>query len=92
MHSVSEALGELLTTLHGAQIDLANNQLCGLDANGDGTYTAEGIKTIASAISISASLTRIDLRNNQLGYQGAMHIAKSIAVRRVVMHFCSEFM
>ena len=69
-----------LTAFSLAQIDLGGNQLCGVDRCGRGTYTAEGIKAIASAISVSASLTSIDLRKNQLGYQGAMHIAKGIAV------------
>ena len=40
------------------QIDLRSNQLCGLDFRGAGTYTAEGIKAIASAIAVSGSLTQ----------------------------------
>ena len=47
-----------------AQIDLSCNQLCGLDRYGDGTYADEGIKAIANGISVSASLTSIDLRGN----------------------------
>ena len=49
----------LLTTLPSAQIDLASNALCGVDKNGNGEYSVEGIKAIASAISISASLQRV---------------------------------
>ena len=40
-------------------INLGRNELCGLDDHGDGTYTAEGIIAISSAISVSKSLTEI---------------------------------
>ena len=67
-----------------AQIDLSNNSLCGLTAGHfghiSGTYNAEGIKAIASAISVSASLTSINLRANYIGAEGAKHIAEGIAV------------
>ena len=67
-------------TLTCAQIDLSNNQLCGLDFRSRGTYKTEGVKAIASAISVSASLTSIDLSDNWLGDKGAKHIAEGIAV------------
>ena len=43
-------------------------------------YTPEGPIAIANAIRNSASLTRIDLWGNNLGRQGAKHIAEGIAV------------
>ena len=46
------------------QISLANNQLCGLDFVGNGTYTDVGIKAIATAMGVSHSLTAADLRYN----------------------------
>jgi hypothetical protein len=49
-----------------AQLNIANNQLCGLDfILGRGTYTAEGIKTIADALRVSASLTSVSLLANK---------------------------
>ena len=69
-------------TLFCAQIDLAGNQLCGLNYKGHGTYTAEGIKAIASAISVSASLTAADLRYNCLddvAEQGLRDVVKDLA-------------
>ena len=54
------------------QLDLANNQLCGLDGEGFGEYTAEGITAIADALCVNGSLTAIgkgglDLRGNNIG-------------------------
>ena len=40
--------------------------LCGIDEDGDGTYSADGMKAIAESISLSASLTSINLGNNNL--------------------------
>ena len=48
------------------QLGLAYNLLCGLDENGRGTYTAEGITAIADALRVNSSLTSLDLENNQL--------------------------
>ena len=36
---------------------LNNNQLCGLDLDGDGTYTAEGIIKLSDALKVNKSLT-----------------------------------
>jgi hypothetical protein len=41
--------------------------LCGIDENGDGTNSADGIKAIAESISVSPSLTSIDLSSNNMG-------------------------
>merc|ERR1712054_579995 len=40
-------------------VDLSCNQLCGLDVHGNGTYTAEGITTIADALLISGGMTSV---------------------------------
>jgi hypothetical protein len=49
-----------------SQLGLAYNLLCGIDENGRGTYTAEGITAIADALRVKSSLTSLDLENNQL--------------------------
>ena len=52
----------------------------------------DGAQAVADYISVSASLTRIDLRKNILGDEGAKHIAKGIAVSASltqVLAFCS---
>ncbi len=47
-------------------LNLSDNQLCGLDNRGRGTYTAEGITAIADALRVNGWLTSIDLSENQL--------------------------
>ena len=42
-----------------SQLDLSQNELCGLDWRGLGTYTSEGITAIAEALKVTASLTKI---------------------------------
>ena len=41
------------------QLDLSNNQLCGINSRGQGTYTAEGITAIAEALKVTGSLTKV---------------------------------
>ena len=59
-------------------MDLSDNQLCGLDSYGRGTYSSEGIKAIADALRVSASLTECDLVYNQIGDEGAKFIAEAL--------------
>ena len=61
-----------------AQIDLSHNQLCGLDENGYGTYTAEGIKAIASAISVNASLTYCNVLESNIDNEAAQMLVKVV--------------
>jgi hypothetical protein len=42
------------------QLYLSVNELCGLDRDGDGTYTAEGITAIADALRVNGGLTKIE--------------------------------
>ena len=67
--------------LSSVQINVSYNQLCGLDWQGNGTYTAEGIKAIASAISVSASLTAADLRWNSLDLDAKQQVRDSVRGR-----------
>ena len=50
-------------------LNLAQNQLCGLDKDtyGHGTYTAKGITAIADALRVNGGLTSVELRGNMLG-------------------------
>ena len=38
---------------------LSGNELCGIDAYGNGTYTAEGIIKLSDALKINATLTSL---------------------------------
>jgi Ran GTPase-activating protein (RanGAP) involved in mRNA processing and transport len=60
------------------QVNLANNQLCGINRLGVGTYNADGIKAIAKAISVTPSLTSIDLSGNNLRDEGAKVLAPAL--------------
>ena len=53
-----------------SQINLSENELCGLNWTGQGTYTAEGITAIANALKVTASLTSMSLADNELGDDG----------------------
>ena len=48
------------------QLDLSNNELCGVDSCGRGTYTAEGFTAIADALRVNGGLTSLNLSENQL--------------------------
>ncbi|KOO34547.1 protein nlrc3 [Chrysochromulina tobinii] len=47
-------------------INLSWNTLCGLDWEGKGIYTAEGITAIADVLRVNGGLTSLDLSSNQL--------------------------
>ena len=40
-------------------LNLAQNQLCGIDIFGKGTYTADGITAIADALRVNGALTQV---------------------------------
>jgi Ran GTPase-activating protein (RanGAP) involved in mRNA processing and transport len=65
------------------QLDLSNNQLCGLDQFGRGNYTAEGITAIADALRVSASLTFLKLGRNLIGDEGTTAIARALKDSKV---------
>jgi len=59
------------------QLDLSGNELlCGLDNDGEVTYTAEGITAIADALRVNGALTVIDLRYNKLDAESAKLLAE----------------
>ena len=65
-----------------SQLDLSRNQLCGLDGYGHGTYTAEGITAIADALKVTASMTRLDVRDNwDLGEEDKAVLRKAVEGR-----------
>eukprot|EP00966_Prymnesium_polylepis_P287146 6632315-Prymnesium_polylepis.1 len=64
MHALVQVTLDAPGTAHGfvnsctstplpAQLDLSYNMLCGVDADGNGTYTAQGLRLIANAITTS---------------------------------------
>jgi hypothetical protein len=59
-------LSQAVVTGGLTSLNLSDNQLCGLDHHGSGTYTAEGITAIADALRVNGGLTSIDLSGNQL--------------------------
>ena len=51
------------------QLDLSGNRLCGLYYNDGelcGTYTSDGIMALSKALEVTGSLTKLDLRANEL--------------------------
>ena len=61
------------------QLDLSNNQLCGIDHNGEGTYTAEGITAIADALRVNGGLTKLSLaEDDELGEEGTKAICEAL--------------
>jgi len=58
-------------------LNLADNQLCGLDIYGDGEYTTEGITKLCKGLKGSA-VTSLDLRYNNLGPKGGAAIAEGL--------------
>jgi hypothetical protein len=47
-------------------LNLSDNQLCGLDSSGRGTYAAVGITAIADAMRVNGGMTSLNLSSNQL--------------------------
>jgi NLR family CARD domain-containing protein 3 len=60
------------------QINLSENALCGIDRYGRGTYNADGIKAIADAIAVSASVTCLDVRYNSISGDGASQLSAAV--------------
>ena len=50
-----------------------------MDRYGKGTYNTEGIIALSNAISVSKSLTSIDLHYNDIGPEGAKALGPAIA-------------
>ena len=57
---------------------LSNNQLCGLEEYGGGTYTSEGIMAISDALYVSASLTKLDVRFNGVSGDGISQLSAAV--------------
>ena len=65
------------------QVDLSQNRLCGLDLRQGGTYNADGIKAIAEAITVSPSITVVDLRYNGLDTKSATILANIAKEKKI---------
>ena len=55
----SSLLGPVNATL-SVLLSLSNNQLCGVNRDGYGTYTAEGITQVAEALKVNKTLQSIE--------------------------------
>ena len=66
------------------QVNLANNQLCGINWRGDGTYNADGIKAIAKAISVTTSITSIDVGYNHIGQAASLELLVAMKGKNMV--------
>ena len=55
-------------------LNLADNELCGVDSDGYGTYTAEGINKLCDGLKGSA-VTLLNLQGNYIGAIGAVALA-----------------
>jgi len=69
------------------QLDLSGNWLCGLDNDGDGTYTAEGITAIFDALRVNGErrasrrrscVTKLSLARSRLGEEGTKAICEAL--------------
>jgi len=64
-------------------IDLSQNQLCGIDRFGKGTYDPSGIQALAAAIgSGSAVLKKIVLSHNSIKDEGAIALGESLKTNK----------
>ena len=64
-----------------SQLNLFDNKLCGLDWDGRGSHDVEGIKAIADALRVAASLTKLDARVNNMGKEGKAALEKCVEGR-----------
>ena len=66
------------------QINLSESALCGIGRWGGGTYTADGIKAIAESISVSSSVTSIDVGNNNIGKAASLELLAAMKGKNMV--------
>ena len=71
-------LSQAIVTGGLTSLNLFNNQLCGLDDYGIGTYTAEGITAISDAMRVNGLLTALDLSSNYLTDEGVSAVCEAI--------------
>lgn len=69
-------------------MNLADNQICGLNEYGDGTYTTEGITVIAEALKVTPSVTSVNVLSNQLDMESADFMLKVKAEKPNLRTLC----
>jgi Ran GTPase-activating protein (RanGAP) involved in mRNA processing and transport len=70
-----------------SQLDLSNNQLCGLDFLGRGTYTTEGITSIANALKVTTSMTSLSTAYNNISGDAAQQLASTVLAKPNLENF-----
>ena len=61
------------------QLDLSNNNLCvEKGIFGREVYTTKGIKAIAKALKVNASVTRVDVRGSGIAGEGASQLSAAV--------------
>jgi len=61
-------------------LDLRDNELCGIDSIGQGTYSAVGITALAEALEVNGVLKELDLKGNHISDEGAKAIGEALRV------------
>ena len=69
-----------------AQLNLSENQLCGVNIFGHGTHTSEGIEAIAHVLRVRGSLNALCLDQNDINDTGATAIADALKVNAALLN------
>jgi Ran GTPase-activating protein (RanGAP) involved in mRNA processing and transport len=77
-----EIVGALCVCCSITDLNLAKNNICGVDPHGRGTYATYGIQTVAGALRALGSLTSLNLQGNLIGLYGARAIGEALHVNR----------
>ena len=82
-------MSSALLRLGCVQVDLSDNELCGirlkhwLRGEPMGTFTLEGVRALSGAIAVSGSLTDCNLLNNEMDSETATMLAQISKERRI---------
>jgi len=69
-------------------LKLDDNQLCGLNWRGEGTYTAEGVVAISDMLRVNRTLRSVSLSNNNLDAEAAKHLSNALVSNQSLVELC----
>ena len=69
-------------------LNLADNQLCGVDADGNGAYDASGITALAETLKVNAVMTNINLLKNSMGTAAAAQLSEVLQQHKTLKTLC----